>query len=97
MEIISIGAAVKKAKEYTDQKIATLGKGMQYKGSVATTSDLPQASNSNKGWLYTITANGHEVVSDGAQWVDLSADLSNYYTKSEIDAKLSTLLTYGGE
>jgi len=52
--------------------------GMTYKGSVATVSNLPAAAAANKGWVYTISANGHEHVSDGTQWVDLSADLANY-------------------
>lgn len=34
---------------------------------------------------------------DGTQWVDLSADLSNYYTKAEVNALISNLLTIGGE
>lgn len=75
MDAVTLVLALKKSKAYTDAAIAAIAKGMEYKGSVATVSDLPAASSSNKGWLYTVTANSHEYVSDGTQWVDLSADV----------------------
>jgi len=52
-------------KKYIQKVIKPIAGGMKYMGSKPTVADLPTASESNKGHLYTITANGHEHVSDG--------------------------------
>jgi len=50
----SKGGAIKSAKSYTDACIAALPKGVIYKGTVASTSNLPTPSSSNIGWMYTV-------------------------------------------
>lgn len=66
-----------------------------YKGSVNTYADLPTSPST--GWVYNVVgadaANnikaGDNVAWNGTAWDNLSGivDLSNYYTKSEVDAK----------
>ena len=61
-----------------------------YKGSVATVDDLP--SGAKVGDVYNVQSDNSEYVWDGEEWNNLGGvgDLSNYYTKSDIDSKLAT-------
>jgi len=63
MDIISYALS----KKYIDKIASTFAGGLRYQGSKPTVADLPAASSSNKGHLYTITENGHEYVSDGTE------------------------------
>lgn len=73
------------SKKYTASQIAAIQEaikgGLKYQGSVATEAALPTATQDNKGHMYTTTDNGHEHVSDGTQWVDLSKDLEDKQDK----------------
>ena len=83
MDLISIGAALKKANKYTDEKVASIIGGVQYKGS-KTYAELPTASEDNKGHMYTVTdRNNHEFISDGTQWIDLGIELDSKVDKAE--------------
>lgn len=61
-----------------------------YKGSVATVDDLP--SGAKVGDVYNVQSDESEYVWDGEEWNNLGGvgDLSNYYTKSDVDSKLAT-------
>ena len=72
MEIISLGGAVKKANAYTDEKVASISSGMNYKGSVSNYASLP--ANAKKGDVYTTSDDGNEYVWDSTQWVKLGAN-----------------------
>lgn len=86
------------AKSYTDEQIALVSKGMDYKGSVSTFNNLPTSGN-KKGDIYTTDDTGSEYIwtidaSSGSidNWHELGGvDLSDYYTKSEIDSKFSNV------
>ena len=83
MDLISIGAALKKAYKYTDEQVAALAGGVKYKGS-KTFAELPTASEENKGFMYTVTdKNNHEYLSDGSQWLDLNIELDSKVDKAE--------------
>ena len=56
MDVPTLVLALKKSKKYTDDAIAAISKGMNYKGSVATVADLPLTGNT-KGDVYTVSAN----------------------------------------
>lgn len=82
------GAAVKKAKAYTDAVIAALPNGVVYKGAVSYYNDLP--NNAEIGDAYTVKyagTSGTDV--DGTeyvwgtfdstnQWIAIGADMSQY-------------------
>ena len=98
MDLITLKKAVKLAKDFTisyvNNKIDALKGGMRYIGSVATASDLPIATDENRGHTYTTLDNGHEHVSDGEQWVDLSADLSEIkQALTNLENRVNTLET----
>lgn len=65
--------------------VEALKGGMTYKGSVATAEELPEAKPTNKGHVYTVIANGHEHVSDGSQWIDLSSDNHSHTNLSVLE------------
>ena len=89
------------AQAYTDEKIASLGSVLEYKGN-KTYAELPTEGN-DVGDVYNITADyaekgikaGDNVVWNGSDWDVLSGpiDLSGYYDKSEVDDKLDNKLT----
>lgn len=87
-----------------DTKINTaLGSVLKYKGTKSSTSELPTSNNAT-GDVYNITNAcaatstlpkvnaGDNVAWNGSSWDVLAGtiDLSNYYTETEIDSKLST-------
>lgn len=102
MDIIAYLLALKKAKNYTDEQIAAIAKGMSYKGSVATKNDLPLEGNA-KGDVYTVSGeHGQEYVwasdlSSGTleNWEILGGvDLTDYYTKEETEGRLEDVIDY---
>lgn len=74
-------------KAEVDNKLSSA---MTYKGSVATVGDLP--SSAKVGDIYTVEETGTNYAWDGTQWNSLggAVDLSDYYTKGEVDDKLSS-------
>ena len=88
------------AQAYTDEKIASLGSVLEYKGN-KTYEELPVEGN-EVGDVYNITADytekgikaGDNVVWNGSDWDVLSGtiDLSGYYDKEEVDAALEGYL-----
>ena len=84
-----------KATTYTKTEIdGKLSAAMHFKGTVTTVNDLP-SSNQEIGDMYNVSQTGSNYAWDGNQWDKLSEniDLSVYYTKSEIDSKVSQLST----
>lgn len=81
------------AKNYTNsttqEVISKLAGGLRYQGSVDSLDDLPTPTEENKGHLYTLTTNGHEYVSDGTQWIDLSKDLDDKADKTALTAEIT--------
>lgn len=102
MDIVTLGAALKGAKSYTDATIAPLLGGVRYRGSVNYFSSLP--SNPAEGDAYTVKYSGTSgTTPDGTEyvwgldnddntykWIGFSSDT---YTKSEVDALLSPIET----
>lgn len=98
MDVVTLGAALKGAKAYTDATIAPLLGGVHYRGSVNYFNNLP--SNPFEGDAYTVKYSGTSGTSpDGTEyvwaldtedntykWIGFSPDT---YTKSEIDNLLS--------
>ena len=72
------------------QQVASVYK---VKGSVANESALPQEGNTT-GDVYNVETDGMNYVWDGTQWDKLggTVDLSNYYTKSQVDTELGKKL-----
>ena len=80
---------------YTKSEIdGKLSASMHFKGTVATVSALP-SSGQEIGDMYNVSETGSNYAWDGNQWDKLSEtiDLSVYYTKSEIDGKVSQINT----
>ena len=77
-------------KTELSQQVASVYK---VKGSVATESALPQEGNTT-GDVYNVETDGSNYVWDGTQWDKLggTVDLSNYYTKSQVDTELGKKL-----
>ena len=77
-------------KTELSQQVASVYK---VKGSVATESALPQEGNTT-GDVYNVETDGMNYVWDGTQWDKLggTVDLSNYYTKSQVDTELGKKL-----
>lgn len=106
MDILTYALAKKKAKAYTDEAIAALGKGVIYKGAVNYYDDLP--NNPNEGECYTVLYKGTtgsnpynmeyvwgKLVAAGSfSWIKLGADdFSNFIeelTQDEYDALVSS-------
>ena len=98
MDIVTLGAALKGAKSYTDATIAPLLGGVHYRGSVNYFSNLP--SNPSEGDAYTVKYTGSRgTTPDGTEYVwGLDTDDNTYkwigfspdtYTKAEVDSLLS--------
>ena len=98
MDIVTLGAALKGAKSYTDATIAPLLGGVHYRGSVNYFSNLP--SNPSDGDAYTVKYTGSSgTTPDGTEYVwGLDTDDNTYkwigfspdtYTKTEIDTLLN--------
>ena len=77
-------------KTELSQQVASVYK---VKGSVETESALPQEGNTI-GDVYNVETDGMNYVWDGTQWDKLggTVDLSNYYTKSQVDTELGKKL-----
>lgn len=90
MDIITYSLCNKKAKQYTDDAIEGLGKGIIYKGAVNYYNDLP--NNASIGDCYSILykgtsgteSSGLEYVwgkisgQSSASWIQLGADISDF-------------------
>ena len=98
MDIVTLGAALKGAKSYTDATIAPLLGGVHYRGSVNYFSGLP--SNPSEGDAYTVKYSGTSgTTPDGTEYVwGLDTDDNTYkwigfspdtYSKAEVDSLLS--------
>ena len=80
-------------------KKSELGSVFKYKGSVATVADLPATADVKVGDVYQVATGPqgssceYVAVTDGpnATWEELGTtiDLSNYYTKEQVDAKVT--------
>lgn len=88
MDIMDIKIAVRKAKKYADTLFDAVKDGLHYKGSVASSSQLPLSSN-KKGDMYTASDTGHEwvwTISSGSgqlsDWLDLSQELDGFVSTS---------------
>ena len=77
-------------KSEVDSKLSTVYK---YKGSVATYEELPSANN-EVGDVYNVETDGMNYAWDGTTWdkLGVTVDLSNYYTKSEVNTELDKKL-----
>ena len=94
MDVVTLALAKKGAKQYTDEAISGLGKGIVYKGAVSYYNNLP--NDASVGDCYSVlyqgtsgtTPFGAEYVwgkmsgSSSEQWIKLGeeADLSDYAT-----------------
>ena len=70
MDILAYALAIKKASEYTNQMVQSLGTGFNYQGSVATESALPD--DPTLGDLYTVDETYSSCVWDGTKWFQIS-------------------------
>lgn len=97
MDIVTLGAALKGAKAYTDATITPLLGGVHYRGSVNYFNNLP--SNPSEGDAYTVKYSGTSGTNpDGTEYVwALDTDDNTYkwigfspdtYTKAEINVLL---------
>lgn len=78
-------------KAETDAKFSGL---YHYKGSVATYADLP-STGQTEGDVYNVEEDGMNYAWNGTKWDELGAliDLSDYYTKTEVDTELAKKIT----
>lgn len=68
MDVVTLALAKKGAKQYTDEAIAGLGKGIIYKGAVNYYADLP--NNATIGDCYSVLYKGTSgSVSSGAEYI----------------------------
>lgn len=82
----------KKSETYTQAEVdAKVSSVYRYKGSVATYNDLPVSGNVI-GDVYNVEVDGSNYAWNGTGWDKLGGevDLSNYYTKPQVDSALST-------
>ena len=90
----ALAGKANKAEVYTkgevDAKVSSVYK---YKGSVANEAALPEDSNTT-GDVYNVEDTGMNYAWDGTQWDKLggTVDLSNYYTKSQVNTELGKKL-----
>lgn len=69
-------------QDVVDEAVENLEPGYLYKGSVATTDDLP-ASDNEKGDLWQVREDGSEYSWDGTQWVQRNIKaITNAYIDS---------------
>ena len=82
--------ADKYTKEEIDNMISTV---FVYKGTVATTEDLNNIENPKVGDCWNVEADGSNYAWNGSEWDKLggTVDLSNYYTKTQVDSIKSAL------
>lgn len=79
---------------YVDSAIASvhIEGALIFQGTVPTVADLDNISNPETGDYYQVLDNGQFYLFNGIDFVEATGltDLSDYYTKSEVDTKLST-------
>lgn len=82
--------ADKYTKKEIDNMISTV---FVYKGTVATTGDLDSIESPKVGDCWNVEADGNNYAWNGSEWDKLSGtvDLSDYYTKTQVDAIKSAL------
>lgn len=82
--------ADKYTKEEIDNMISTV---FVYKGTVATTGDLDSIEDPKVGDCWNVEADGNNYAWNGSEWDKLGGtiDLSDYYTKTQVDAIKSAL------
>ena len=90
MDVVTLALAKKSAKQYTDDVIEGIGKGISYKGAVNYYSDLP--NNASLGDCYSVLykgtsgsiTSGLEYIwgkvngQSSASWIQLGADITNF-------------------
>jgi len=85
-----------KSDTYTKSEVdALVNSTMQYKGDVATKTDLENIENPSTGDIYQVTEEHKTYIYDGTQWNEYQGgnlDLTNYVTKDEL-APISTVVT----
>lgn len=83
--------ADKYTREEVDNLVSTVFK---YKGTVATVDDLNNIVEKAIGDCYNVEASGQNYAWNGEEWSPLSGtvDLTNYYTKQQIDGKFGSYL-----
>lgn len=87
--------------EYIEEQInAQVSRAFLPKGNVATVADLPATATASPGDVYHVVEDGGEYylaeATDGTRsWEPLGSniDLSNYYTKTEVDSKIPGTVT----
>lgn len=72
-------------KSYVDNRLSSV---YSFKGTKAKVSDLNSITTKAKGDVYNVTEDGMNYAWDGSAWDALGGDLSQYYTKTEVDTKL---------
>ena len=87
---ISVASTTYATKEELNNKVSSVYK---YKGSVATEEELPSANN-EIGDVYNVETDGMNYAWDGTTWdkLGVTVDLSNYYTKPEVNTELDKKL-----
>ena len=105
MDIVTLALAKKSAKQYTDDVVTGLGKGIVYKGAVNYYNDLP--NNATIGDCYSILYKGSsgsdpsgleyvwgKVNGQGsASWIQLGADINDFEDKNNKVTSLSASST----
>jgi hypothetical protein len=85
-----IAEALEEAKDYTDTLAVS---GVHYKGEVANIAALDAIVDPEVGDEYLVNgdADGHTVFAiwDGAEWDYIEINLSDYYTRTEVDTALA--------
>lgn len=83
------------ADKYTKAEVdALVSSVFKYKGTIATKADLNNISDMKIGDCYNVEADGVNYAWNGEEWSALSGtvDLTNYYTKEQVDGKLGSYL-----
>lgn len=80
-------------------KSADLVSALEWQGTKDTLAEVEAIENPKKGDVWHVKANKGEYAYDGTTWQELGSivDLSDYYTKGEIDTQVSTLNTAIGK
>lgn len=69
--------------------VSGLSSGVTFKGEVAATTDLPEASSSNIGWEYWVVNEAAFYISDGTTWVAVDATVLDELTSTSATKALS--------
>ena len=82
--------------KYTKSEVdALVSSVFKYKGTVATKADLNNIVDMKIGDCYNVEADGVNYAWNGEEWSALSGtvDLTNYYTKEQVDGKFNSYLS----